>query len=514
MKRLLGMLLAVSMMLACLGGSALAESKEPVVLDMFVDEFWWPYQDWSGDLPRWFVEQTGVDFDVTIAADTTELSMIAVSGDLPDIVVTSQFNLMSNSDLCYTWEELIEKYDIDAAIHPAYKFVNTAVDGNMYTIQVGWSADYEYEQFPGVNPEGSSLVMRKDILDAVLAKTGLTEIKTVEDLEKCFDACLKLYPDVVPHTVCDTNQLYRWHEALYGAGRNGFVDKDGQAMLWIYDDNYRAAVLKMAEWMRKGYMVAENLSWNGITIGQEWELAGRVFTQAHLTSGSEGHTNAARNAGLDYTFVPLTTIYTDTSAEIIPDVGWRGLYITKNCKDPEAAIKAALALYSKDIGYTMLWGFEHEDWDWNDDKTVTYHYESSDTELAAKRQFKWGWLGHDGISNNMQWMKTDVTRDGLQWVGSIAKRNPVLGIVMNRMDVESDEYIIYQNILELERTYQSKILLAKTAEEAEAAFDEMIKTADDLGGQQVNAWANALYPEMSKAYEEVRSIGAEGWERK
>ena len=511
MKRCLGLLLALVMLLSCASVSALAD--EPVKLNMFVDEFWWPYKDWSGDLPRWFVEQTGVDFDVTIAADTTELEMMVASGTLPDIVVTSKFNLMSNSDLCYTWEELIEKYNIDKAIHPAYKFVNSAADGNMYTIQVGWSADYEYEKYPNVNPEGTSLVLRKDIYEAVLADTGLEAITTVEELEKCFDSCKKLYPDVVPHTVCDTNQLYRYHEALYGAGRNGFVDKDGKALLWIYDENYRKAVLKMAEWMRKGYMVPENLSWNGITIGQEWELAGRVFTQAHLTSGSEGHTNAAKNAGLDYEFIPLTTLYTETSAEIIPDVGWRGFYITKDCKNPEAAIKAALALYSKDIGYCMLWGFEHEDWDWNEDGTVTYYYESSDTELAAKRQFKWGWLGHDGISNNMQWMKTPVTRDGIQWVGSIAVRNPVLGIVMNQMDSESDEYIIYQNLLELARTYQSKILLAATEEEAVAAFDEMIKVADDLGGQSVNEWANAMYPEMYARYNEVRGIGEEGWNR-
>ena len=187
MKRLFGLLMTLVMLLSFASVPAMAE--EPVKLSMFVDEFWWPYSDWSGDMPRWFVEQTGVDFDVTIAADTTELSMIVASGTLPDIVVTTQFNLMSNSSLCYTWEELIEKYNIDKAIHPVYKFVNTAADGEMYTIRVGFSADYEYEQFPTVNPEGTGLVVRKDILEACLAKTGIEKITTVEELEKCFDAC-------------------------------------------------------------------------------------------------------------------------------------------------------------------------------------------------------------------------------------------------------------------------------------------------------------------------------------
>ena len=512
MKKAMSILVTLVLMMSGIP-AGLAEAEESVTLTMFVDEFWWPYSDWSGDMPQWFTEQTGINFDVTIAADTTELAMMVASGSLPDIVVTNQFNLMSAPDLCYSWPELIEQYNIDKKIHPAYEFVNRAADGNMYTIRVGWSADYEYEEFPGVNPEGTSLVMRTDILEAVLEKTGLEKITTVEELEQCFEACKELYPDVVPHTVCDVTQLYRFHEALYGAGRNGFIEENDETKLWIYGANYRTAVLKMAEWMRKGYMVPENLSWNGITIGQEWALAGRVFTQAHLTSGSEGHNNAAVNAGVDYRFQPLTTLYTETSAEVVPDTGWRGLYITKDCSNPEAAIKAALALYSKDIGYSMLWGLEGEDWFWNDDKTVTFNYESSDTELADQRQFKWGWLGHDGISNNMQWMKTDVTRDALAWVGSIIDRNPVLGLVMNQMDSMSDEYVIYQNIVELERTYQSKILLAETEEEANAMFDEMIKIADDLGGQTLNAWGNERYPALAAEYETVRGIGAEGWQK-
>lgn len=512
MKKLLGILAALSMLCCCISTTTLAE--EPVTLTMFVDEFWWPYSDWSGDMPQWFTEQTGIHFDVTIAADTTELAMMVASGSLPDIIVTNQFNLMSTSDLCYSWDELIEQYGVDSAIHPAYKFVNSAADGNMYTIRVGWSADYEYEKYPTVNPEGTGLVVRKDILEATLAKVGIDAITTVEELEACFDACLELYSDVVPFTICDTAQLARYHETLYGAGRNGFVDKDGEAMLYLYDENYKTAVLKMNEWMRKGYMVAENLSWNGITIGQEWALAGKVFTQSHLSSGAQGHTTAAREAGVDYEFVPLTTIFTETTREIIPDVGWRGLYITKDCSDPEAAIKAALAIYSKDIGYSMLWGLEGEDWDWNDDKTeVVFHYSSEDTELSAQRQFLWGWLGHDGIDNNMQWMNNPLTHEALQWVGAIADRNPVLGIIMNQMDSESDEYIAYQNILELERTYLSKMIQAPTQEEAEAAYAEMLQVADDLGGQQLNEWGNAMYPDLSAAYEEVRAIGEEGWEK-
>ena len=69
--------------------------RETVKLSMFVDEPWWPYSDWSGTMPRWATEQTGVDFDVTVAADTTELDLMVASGTLPDVIISSDFNLLS-----------------------------------------------------------------------------------------------------------------------------------------------------------------------------------------------------------------------------------------------------------------------------------------------------------------------------------------------------------------------------------------------------------------------------------
>ena len=114
----------------------------------------------------------------------------------------------------------------------------------------------------------------------------------------------------------------------------------------------------------------------------------------------------------------------------------------------------------------------------------------------------------------MQWMNTPVTKEALQWVGAIADRRPALGLIMNQMDSESEEFIIYQNILELERTYMSKIILAETAEAAEAAYNEMVSIADSMGGKDLVDWANKLYPDLAAAYEEIRSIGEEGWERK
>ncbi|NMA64804.1 MAG: hypothetical protein GX957_00995 [Clostridiaceae bacterium] len=234
---------------------------------------------------------------------------------------------------------------------------------------------------------------------------------------------------------------------------------------------------------------------------------------ASLTSAPQNLSNNAKDAGLDHEYVALNTLFTDQSAEIAADTGWRGMFISKDCSNPEAAIKAVLFLTSKeDNGYNMLWGKEGEDWNWNEDKTeAILNWTTAESDLMEQRQFLWGWLGHDGISNNMQYGNTPANREALEWVGKIIERNPVLGKVMNQMDTESEEFIIYQNLLELNKLHANKIMLASSEEEALKLYDEMIQNADDLGGQRLNEWANTLYLDMKIEYEKVRHIGEEGW---
>ncbi len=513
MKKLVSVLLTLALILTgSVIPAALAE-EDPITLTLFVDETWWPYTDWSGTMPLWFTEQTGITFDVMVAADTTELDMMVASGTCPDIVVTSDFNLMSNEYVCYDWNELIDQYMPDWQVHPAYQFVNQAPDGKFYTIMVGWSADYEYEKYPGINPEGECATARSDILEACLAETGLEKITTVEELEAVFAACKKLYPDVVPYIF--NPQWNNWVYSLYGAAQAGFVDQDGKALLWIHQPELKNALMTLNRWYREGYMVEENYGWTSANTQQEWAYAGRAFVCAALTNYSDNFDAGCRDAGVDYTWTPVTDIRTEDSAIWTTSTGWRGFFITRNCSNPEAAIKAARFLYGKEeTGYPMLWGVEGEDWQWNEDHTLaTFNYGLEDTEIKTVRQLYWGWLGHDGISNNMAYAANEKTRMGLDWVGSITIRNPVLGLIMNSMDAESHEYVMYQQIVELEDNYLAKIGTASTEEEALALYDEMITIAGQLGADELEAWANEKYPELIEQYEQVRSVGEEGWSK-
>ncbi len=514
MKKALSLLLCLLMTLGCVNLSAVAED-DPVTLTMFVDETWWPYHDWSGDMPKWFTEQTGVQFDVTVAADITELDMMVAAGSYPDVIVSGDFNLLSNESVCYDWETLLETYNFDEVIHPAYLFVNKAPDGKTYTIMVGWSADYEYEQYPDVNPEGVMLTAREDLLNECLAELGLETITTVEELEACFDIVLRDHPDVIPFASLPFENVDPWLYAYYGAAYSGLGIDGDHAQAWIKMPGVKDALLALNRWVQKGYMHEENFSWTSNDTMYGYAYAGNVFIQGALTNAAALADEGSAKAGTNYSFVPLTDLKCDRSAIYTTAVGWRGFFITKNCSNPEAAMKAALALYSKDIGYSMLWGIEGEDWSWNEDKTIAnFNYDVTlDSDLRDRRQLWWGWLGHDGISNNMSYAGNEKTKAGLRWVGSVNHREPVLGLIMNSLDIDSREYVIYQQLQELEANYTVRIAMASSAEEAEALYNEMLSTANDIGVDQFEAWANERYAELSDAYEAVRYIGAEGWKK-
>lgn len=86
-------------------------SSDLVQLRFFNDETWWPYTVWEGRIPEKISEATGVTFEVTTAADSTALNLMIASGDLGDIILTSdnaKISRLQSSEMCYTLDELAQ----------------------------------------------------------------------------------------------------------------------------------------------------------------------------------------------------------------------------------------------------------------------------------------------------------------------------------------------------------------------------------------------------------------------
>ena len=218
------------------GETAKADSSDIVKLRFFNDETWWPYTVWEGRIPEKISENTGVTFEVTTAADSTALNLMIASGDLGDIILTSdnaKISRLQNSDMCYTLDELAQMAGEESFdVHPVLRLVNTADDGNLYTIMCGYSPDYYMEEYPKAVYETTGLVVRDDIYEAI----GSPEINNLDEFEAMLAEVKKQYPDVVPfmYNYTHTNGIIKM---LLGsdAGIGGFLDVDGHAKAFIED---------------------------------------------------------------------------------------------------------------------------------------------------------------------------------------------------------------------------------------------------------------------------------------
>lgn len=479
------------------------ESGDAVVtLRLFVDEPWWPIDNWNSRMCQWVTEQTGVAFDVTIADNHNSLDLLLTSGDTGDVIISKDFVSLSNGNVCWTFPELIDRYRIDFTIQSVYEFVNTADDGNIYTIMVGFSPNWEYERWPDAGFENVGICCRSDIYEAL----GSPSVNSLADLEAMMEACKALHPDVVPYTFNGDNQGQdHFLRALTGCYWQYFVELDGEPRLYVNDPNMENYYLLLNKWYLNGYIVEENFYWRELNTQYEWAMRGDSFICSFYCTTADMLNPKLENAGVDYRMIQLTEIVEASCTVPNYSTGWRGYFIPKTCSDPEAAIRYASFAYNKETQRQMMWGVEGVDWNWNNDQTIPQlNYDWMQPEYLLSEGIRyWGWLGHDGITNNLPYAVTDSdTNRALMWCKENMESNPVLGML--RFDADSPEAAIYNSITALEIEQIPYIATAPNKEECLNRYGQFIKQVEAIGGNRLEIWASERYSDLKMQYDKIK----------
>lgn len=471
------------------------EAPEQVTLDMFVDQSWWPMKDWSGAVAEEITKQTGVHLNVTVATDDKQLQVMIASGDLPDLVVTSgQVKRLSDPDLSLAWNDLIAEHAPDWELEQERIGVNTAEDGNFYTIRNFFSTEAEWEEHKETALlYTGGISVRQDIMEEL----GNPEIQSLEDLTALFQTVKDTYPDMIPLVLNPPNWHRAYFEQQFGA-LSGFNDVDGGLVYSLNMPEYKDMYLYMNDLYRTGFIRAENYAYKSEDQGKQLMYNGNGFAYSWTTQGSDLLTSAAKEQG-GYTFVNLPVRLTDNLKIVNSAVGWQGVFITKENKNPEASIKLMQFLQSDEGQKLALWGIEGEHWDYapDGDYPVFKYNAMDDAERVSQGAFFWGLL----IGSTTTEMRalyvpdTDVTRTN-KVVTDETQFIPAIGLVAP--DADSDEQVVLTNIQEMIKSEESKVLLATSEEAASAAYDAMVEQANRIGLERLEAWANERY-ELAKA---------------
>jgi putative aldouronate transport system substrate-binding protein len=474
-----------------------------VELTMFVDQTFWPLKDWSGEIPEEITKKTGVKLKVQVATDGQQLPLMISSGDLPDLVFTSnQFQQMSNDNVSYTWDELIEKYDVkDFNIDPLARVLNETEDGNLYSVRNGFTNPEEFMKTPAALGNVPSFALRPDILEEL----GNPKIESLDDLVDVFKQVKQKYPDMTP-LVMNPNAIGQYFRVNFGVPYQGWMTNDDKASYYISHPKQKDYYLFMNKLYREGYITAENFTWNEPNKAKELMINGQAFSINDVNAVPTTNTEI-KTAGKDFQITQLTKLMGEEPALYATAAGWSGTFISKNSKNAEAAIKFLQFMQSEEGQKLGLWGIEGKHYSMN--KSIEeggypeFTFNSQDaTEQQKLGAVWWGLLADKGIIQQVQRYVPDSEQtaaqlDAKQYILS----DPLLGAV--NPPAGTDEQVIKANIDNMITNEQAKIFLAKSEKEAEEAFENMMKTAEDIGLSKLEKYAQKRYEETIKRYKEV-----------
>lgn len=476
-----------------------AEENIPT-LTLFVDETWWPYDKWEGAVPEEFERRLGVKVEVTRAADDNQLALMVASGDMPDIICSYRYQYLADSQVCYPLDELHEEYpEIPFEVDPAYQFVNKAPDGHYYTIGCGFSPEYEYKKYDKILSEGPGFMYREDIAEEL----GL-KFETLDDLDTAFEKVQQAYPDI---TVCAFSCIHKfnWLMQQMGLKNGGYYEaEDGTLKWWLRQEKLLDFYKKVNEWYRKGYRTAENFAYQSEDETKELCVSGGAFANFSYDAHADIYSSSIAANGDSFRLTLVTDELSDDCASYDTGCGGRGLYITRSCENVEAAYRLLAYAYGEEGMKLLMWGIEGEDYSLDSEgyPVFNYDFQGADSLLKPRGLKYWGWLVHNAIVTSIAEVNagSQTATDKMNLTAHVV-RNPVIGMI--RFETDSEEANINAKLDEMVKNQQTNIFMADSEEACEAAFNEMLQQAEDIGMGILEEYGNKSYPELKKQYAEI-----------
>ncbi len=479
--RIPGLIWAFVLMISLLPLPAVpARAQEPVTLTCLINHTWYPTDSFSGKIPEEITRLTGVKLNVIVAKDSRQLNLLLASGSLPDLVYTStQFDRLSNAEYCYDYDTLIDKYNVDWKIGDDLR-LNALVystDGKPYTVINHYTGTEDWKDSSAV-PMTASMMVRQDILD----KMGNPPIKTTEDLKNVFLRVKKEYPDLIPLTFNGTHRFNSFR-VWFGLGLTEFVkQQDGKYLYYCRDTRYYDMLKYLNGLYQSGCLLVDNFA-TATEVTSRLYKRGKAFAYSACTQNTNVYMETALKE-IDPSYHSVELYPLEGSDQSVSNLGWSGLFITKNCKNPEAAIRFAAWMFTPEAQKLTQWGRAGVDYTLNEDNLPVYSKELLDSIVSETYDTEynpWFYFGASAILESEGRCALMDISDYKDTYTAIRKGYKNLPWITAAVPQEGTlEREIYDRITAGAITYETKIILSDTDKAFEESFLEYMN------------WLNAL----------------------
>ncbi|MBP3964568.1 extracellular solute-binding protein [Paenibacillus sp. DLE-14] len=451
-------------------------------------------------------KRTGVSVEIQQPSGnpSEKLNLMLASGDLPDIILMDRGSDIVNKYIAagaiIPLDDLIENFGPDVKSQYGEVLQKTRyTDGKNYYLSNWYGMD---------NSPVFGIQMRKDLLKELAPdKAEGGQAFTTDEFEQLLKDFKAKYPNIdgkasIPLTLNAENM-----GAVLGTfkgmwGMKAYYEDGGSLKFDVKDPKYREMILYMNKLYREELIDPE---W-AVNKTQTWEQKlsnGFVFSTASAYWDPGNANNALlKSGGVDKQLFSYKVVApgVDPSATTFgprSPLGWDAIAISKNNKHPEETMKFINFLASEEGQYLLMWGIEGQTWDMKDGKHTPKPevLQGLKEDWAAEQKKtglqKWTWFVKNGLGS-----------DGTPYhIGDNNRGEIDLMAFKNLSDTVWDtspydnlgpgggtpESLSYQKVQDIMKQSITKIIIAKSEQEANAGFDSMLAEMKAAGDENVEA---------------------------
>lgn len=506
MKRtvLFGLVLALTAVsMADAGGRRAAGDASgtgPITFTIFVNHSWFPTNSFTGIIPDEITRLTGVVLDPTIAVDGQQLGVMIGSGQLPDLVYTSELlDQMSDPSISWSYEELIRQYNVDWQLSPQRLAIarGKSPDGIAYTTLNNYSESLSDWENSAAVPMAASLLLRDDMLRAI----GNPPIRNFDDLFSVFTQIKQRYPNL--GAVLKLNR--DWNVATFkvnmGLPNLRFIEQANENVVWFaHDSKYKDTLAFLNRCWRAGFISPDE---SYFVVGSEAIPDGEWFafsgcTQNHLPE------RLAEVQKINPSYSLIEMVPFDTATYLSSSIGWSGTFITKRNKNPERAIKFIQWMFSPEGQALTQAGRPAVDYTQEPGQLPKFsdQWKAALADASHIRMFNpWWYLGGSPtVEAESRVATTDpaLVAEAYRVIRSKWGNSPWLAAA--EPIGNSDEKVIMDKLTELVNTYEPRIIMAGSEAEFESRFREFLGNADQIGVGQLETYMTSQVKQIKPQY--------------
>lgn len=351
------------------------DAEEPVTLDWYINFSWYATPWGENAVSKKITEDTGVsvNFKVPAGSEAEKLDSMISSDTLPELITLGwwepQVQKMMDEEMVYALSDLADQYDpyfyqvSDGRVRDWY----TRRDGKLYCYPSTPITPEDYEKNKNLGSNQTFLV-RKDIYEAI----GSPDMTTPEGFSAAVEKAVKMFPEVdgeplIPigadeFTVNGCNTFDKYLQNFLAVP----YEKDGKFYDRYTDPEYIRWLKVFRQLNKEGYL-SDHIFIDKRAQMEEKIAKGQYFCMLYQWSDIQTQQKIlyAKDPGQIYMAVdgPKNSREDDPQLPNTGINGWTVTFITKNCSNPDRAIRLMsymLSEYGQKIIYLGIEGVTYD----------------------------------------------------------------------------------------------------------------------------------------------------------